>query len=100
VGLLTALLLGAAIGGLTRASMPRHAPQRLDVATMLAAVGGALAVLAGTVLGKQWSGRVSTGGLFAAVVGSSAILAAFALLPRAAPTLVRSLPGREPPGES
>lgn len=99
MGLLTALLLGAAIGGLTRASMPRFAPRRLDVATMLAAVGSGLAVLAGTILGAPWSARVSTGGLLASLIGSAAILAAFVLLPRAAPSLAESLPGREPPGE-
>jgi uncharacterized membrane protein YeaQ/YmgE (transglycosylase-associated protein family) len=96
MGVLIAVLLGAVIGGVARVALPRHTPRRIDVATILAAVGATLGVLAGSVIGAPWVSRLSAGTFAATALGASAILTAFDVLPRTAPSLTRKLPGRTP----
>jgi hypothetical protein len=69
----------------------------MDVAIILAAVGAALAVAARAITARDWGAMkgFSPGIAVAATAGAVAILLAFDLLPRFAPSLTTALPGRD-----
>lgn len=95
--LLLSILLGGVIGGAARTAARHHMPRRVDVATILAAVGAVLGALGFVIARVPWSLQATRGTLVAATVGSVVILLAYALLPQFAPSLVRALPGRSTP---
>jgi uncharacterized membrane protein YeaQ/YmgE (transglycosylase-associated protein family) len=97
VGPLYVLAIGFATGAIARFVAPRQAPRRYDVAMILAAIGAALGVLAYALTFDRWAAivRFSPGIGVASLLGAMAFLAAFHILPRVAPGLLASLPGRE-----
>ena len=97
MGLVLALVVGAAIGGAARLTLLRYVPRRTDVAIILASVGAALGILAKVMTTGTWNAvfDASPGIAIAGAIGAAVILLAFHLLPRIAPSLIESLPGRD-----
>ena len=98
MGLLLTLAIGAAIGGVARAIAPHRVPRRADVRIISSVVGALLGFLGLAISQWNWAGltRLSTGSAVASGLGAIALLLAFDLAPRVAPSVINELPGRDP----
>lgn len=98
VGVLLALVVGAAIGEVARAIAPHHVPRRADVRIISSVVGALLGGLGLAISRWSWEDltRLSTGSAVASALGAIAMLLAFHVCPRIVPSVTQSLPGRGP----